>query len=101
MATLKLGDKVRAPVRLLRRRQWTNGGRREWIKPEWKSSPVLGVFVGVRTYANGVVTWGQNDGYDADPPVFCGDKWLKVALICTDARQKPIPVMYDECEVIS
>jgi hypothetical protein len=100
MTILKLGDKVRAPVRLLRRRQYCNGGHREWVKPDWKHSPVEGVFVGVRTYANGVVNWGS-PGYDGDPPVFIADKWLKVALICTDPRQKPIPVMYDECEVIS
>jgi hypothetical protein len=101
MAVLKLGDKVRAPVRLLRRREWQNGGRREWVKPEWKSSPVEGVFVGVRTYANGVVMWGSSDALDGDPPYFVADTWLKVALICNDPRQKPTPVLYDECEVIS
>ncbi len=100
MTILKLGDKVRAPVRLLRRRDWKNGGRRDWAKPEWKTSPVEGVFVGVRTYANGIVEWGGG-GIDGDPPYFIADKWLKVALICTDARHRPIPVMYDDCEVVS
>lgn len=95
MTILKLGDKVRAPVRLLRNRQSL---RRAWYKPPWKSNPIEGVFVGVRTYANGVVEGGMH--YD-DPAIFIGDEWIKVALICSDPRQKPTPVMYDECEVIS
>lgn len=93
---LNLGDKVRAPVRLLRRRIWR--GRHEWYKPEWKSSPVEGIFVGVRTYANGTCLGGA---VIDDPIVFQADEWIKVALICRDARTRPIPVLYSECEVVS
>lgn len=93
---LKLGDRVRAPVRLLRRREWR--GRHEWYKPDWKNSPVEGMFVGVRTYANGTCTGGAN--FD-DPVEFKADAWVKVALICRDPRHRPIAVLYNECEVIS
>ena len=92
MKKLNLGDYVRAPVRLLRRKLWQ--GRHEWYKPPWRESPIEGVFVGVRTYANGTCS----GGYDRENPVeFHGDEWIKVALICKDSRQRPIPVLYDEC----
>lgn len=96
MATLKLGDRVRAPGRLVRRKKWR--GRHEWYKPEWSNFPIEGVFVGVRTYVNGTCSAGMD--YD-DPTVFTGDEWIKVALICKDPRQRPIPVLYNECEVIA
>lgn len=89
---LKLGDRVHAPAGLLRRRIWK--GRHEWYR---NSSSVEGIFVGERTYANGTCSGGM--GYD-DPMVFEGDEWIKVALICRDARTKPIPVLYNECEVV-
>ena len=95
MTTLKLGDRVRAPGRLFRRKQCP--GRNEWRKPGWKSRPVEGIFVGVRTYVNGTTSVPQN--YD-DPVVFEGDEWIKIALICEDARHKPVPCLYSECEVI-
>lgn len=96
MTILKLGDRVRAPVRLLRRRAWR--GRNEWYKPDWRPRPVEGMFVGVRTYANGTCAGGYNDD---DPIVFVADEWIKVALIVKDARHRAVPVIYDECEVIS
>jgi len=55
------------------------------------------MFVGVRTYVNGVCQYGNN--YD-DPTVFIGDEWIKVALICNDPRHAPTPVLYNECEVL-
>lgn len=92
---LKLGDRVRAPGRLLRRREFR--GRHEWYKPLWMHAGVEGVFVGVRTYVNGTVSGGFNAD---DPLVFKGNEWIKVALICSDPRKKPVAVLYDECEVI-
>ncbi len=87
---------MRAPVKLLRRREWQ--GRHEWYKPDWKISPVEGVFVGVRTYANGTCSGGYNW---EDPVNFVADEWIKVALIVQDARHRAVPVPYNECEVIS
>jgi len=86
----KLGDRVSAPCSLSRRKVWR--GRHEWYK---KPGAIEGVFVGWRTYANGTCSGGYQ--YD-DPIEFQPDEWIKVALICKDPRQSPIPVLYNECE---
>ena len=91
-----LGDRVSAPCRLQRRRVWR--GRHEWHKPSFIQSPIEGIFVGWRTYANGTCSGGS--AFD-DPIEFQPDEWIKVALICKDPRHRPIPVLYDECEVVT
>ncbi len=86
----KLGDRVSAPNSLYRSKKWR--GRHEWREV---LGPVKGVFVGWRTYANGTVEIDQDAG-----PLFTADEWIKVALICQDPRHSPVPVLYDECELL-
>ena len=87
---LKLGDRVSSTCRLHRRKVWK--GRNEWYRIP---GAVVGVFVGWRTYANGIVARDEEGNH------FEADEWIKVALICQNPRHNPIPVPYDECEVIN
>ncbi len=86
---MELGQKVTAPGHLIRRHR---GNRRFWTKPEWKQPPTTGIYIGVRTYQNGTLLWDGDDvGYAFSP-----DEYLKVGLIVTDPRHRPVPVLYSE-----
>lgn len=84
---MKLGEKVHADAYLYRSR---DGNRKYWRRIE---KPVTGIYVGYRTYANGELGGGW--GYD-DPLYFIPKEYFKVALIVTDPRENPIPIMYDD-----
>ncbi len=90
---IKLGAEVTATGQLFR--HWVKGiangpDRKEWYTPEWAvHKPVTGIYVGKRTYQNGKISWDRDDGN-----VFVPDEWFKVALIVTDERENPIPVLY-------
>lgn len=88
---IPLGAKVRAPGRIFRQRQ---GSIRKWYKPTWRQKPIEGIYIGVRTYANGIAEW-----YDYGTE-FTANEHIKVALIVQSTRTKPIPVMYDDVELI-
>lgn len=62
-------------------------------RKEWEScaAPVRGVYIGWRTYANGTIQYEFEDGYS-----FSATEHFKIALIVTDERQNPVPVMFDE-----
>lgn len=93
--TFKLGDKVTAPCAIVRRRtvhsdrQYPRYGR-AWGKANCPL-PVTGMFIGYRTYANGIVHYDQDYGNYFEPSTY-----IKVALIVTDPRKKPVPVYYSE-----
>ncbi len=99
MATdLKLGDLVRATNPLRRHRNYTTR-RNEWITPSWSTkTPTEGMVVGLRTYWDGVCSGGFNM---EDPVSFKGDKALKVALICSNVRHKPVAFLVENCAACS
>lgn len=86
---IQLGAKVIAPGKLFRSRE---GDVRRWYRPSWKQRPVTGIYIGVRTYKNGTITWeGYEEGHTFHPK-----EYIKVALIVTDVRQNPVPVLFSE-----
>lgn len=89
---MKIGARVTAPKPLRRRRGATI---REWDTPPWDTKPVEGIYIGWRTYANGVVEGGMN--WD-DPACFVPKEYIKVALIVPHARANPVPVPYSTME---
>lgn len=92
---MKLGTRVRAPGRLCRRSVFDDGHtRKEWYRPDWATVPIVGLYMGSRTYQCGVLEWiGDEEGFR-----FVPDKWIKVALIVRDPRHNPVPVLYSEME---
>ena len=90
---MQLGAKVTATKRIFRHQlEGVKANRKEWYTPNWaRHKPINGIYIGVRTYQNGTVEWEDDVGM-----TFMPDEWIKVALIVTDARQKPIPVLYSD-----
>jgi hypothetical protein len=89
---MKLGARVTAPKALHRMR---GAQRRHWAVRGWDTDPITGIYVGWRTYANGVIEGGMN--YD-DPTYFIPSEFIKVALIVPDERTNPVPVPYETME---
>lgn len=92
---IKLGAEVTATGQLFR--HWVKGNvdrssRKEWYTPEGTMhKTVTGIYIGKRTYQNGKISWDRDDGN-----IFVPDEWFKVALIVTDERKNPIPVLYSD-----
>ena len=92
---MQLGAKVTAPGRILRQQLCGETNRKEWHKSPWKQKPIIGIYIGVRTYANGTIAWEEDIGN-----VFTADEWVKVALIVESARENPVPVLYEEMTLV-
>ena len=93
---MELGAKVTATKRIYRHQLGgIKANRKEWYTPDWdRHKPITGIYIGVRTYQNGTVEWHNDEG-----TTFTPDEWIKVALIVTDVRKKPIPVLYSDMSV--
>ena len=90
MRQFELGQRVRGGPRLWRRTDIP--GRRDWRASSWDKRSVEGIYIGWRTYMNGIL--------DVVDYVFKRDQSIKVALIVPGPRQNPIPVMFDTVELI-
>lgn len=89
--SFELGQRVRADGRVYRQ---TISNRKEWHKPAWKQKPIEGIYIGRRVYQNGIREWwGEDGGW-----VWLPKSYVSVGLIVRDARQNPIPVLYDDLE---
>ena len=92
----ELGATVTATGRIFRRHlDGVKANRKEWYRPDWAQRPITGIYIGVRTYQNGIIEWEEDVGF-----IFTADEWIKVALIVTDVRQRPIPVLYSEMQPV-
>ena len=88
MPEFTLGQKVIGGPRLHRKHK--RGRRKEWVTYDFDKKLIEGIFIGFRTYANGVTDYMDEDG-----TVFIPDEHFRVALIVPHTRAKPVPVMYD------
>ena len=94
---MELGTRVTAPKQLRRHRVYVRGAadKKEWYTPDWdRHHPVNGIYVGYRNYANGTVQWEEDSGL-----IFTPTDYIKIALIVTNERAKPIPVLFSEMSV--
>lgn len=92
MTDFQLGERVRAPARLSRRYGCINDVR-TW---EPTGGPIEGIYVGRRTYANGV---GKGGYHPEDGPRYLDvTERVKVGLIVVDPRHNPVPVLYEDLE---
>ncbi len=57
---------------------------------------ITGLYIGWRTYNNGFVTF---HGWD-ESPTYTPTEWLRVGLIVTNSRMKPIAVKYESMKII-
>jgi hypothetical protein len=91
---MKLGDKVTAPCAIVRRRVVYDNpiGRPQYGRAWCEANcpvPITGMYIGYRTYANGIVHYDHDYGNYFEPT-----SYIKIALIVTDERKKPVPVYY-------
>ena len=95
----ELGTRVRASDRLVRKVDYRTG-RKDWIRYlDWirKAVSVEGIYIGCRTYQNGVVHYGGAE----EMTYFEPDGYVSVWLIVTHGNLNPIPVLPEDVEVIS
>jgi len=94
----KLGQKVRAHDRLVRRcwskphhtlknRSYLVKGWRQYGDSILKAKPVEGIYIGYRTYSTGTVHWDSDYGNEYTP-----EEWYEVWLIVPNVRSRPVPV---------
>ena len=90
--TIQLGQRVTASHFLVRRSTYGTGvTKRAW---EPRRGPVDGIYIGFRTYADGEIRGGIDEG-----TYFVAKRHIKVALIVPNERAKPIPVLFVDMEV--
>lgn len=108
MPDLELGTRVRYSRVLRRDATLRTDGRGEnkfWgqtpVDGEWgdPSKVRVGIVYGLRTYSNGLTTWGWG-GEDSEPTTYSRRASLAVALVSWDARRKPDAVRVEDLTII-
>ena len=96
MTKIKLGDRVKAPCRLFR----AHGPNWEkfWRKG---ATPVEGMYIGWRTYANGKIVTSTDDAWHGEITIqeWKGESWFKVGLLVKGERSAPVAVMFEDMEL--
>jgi len=88
MPEFTLGQKVIGGPRLHRKHK--RDRRKEWVIYDFDKKLIEGIFIGFRTYANGVADYVEDVG-----TIFIPDERFRVALIVPHTRANPVPVMYE------
>lgn len=84
-----LGQSVTGGPRL--HRQHKTSGEKVWQQYVFDKKEVTGIYVGWRTYRNGLRYYEEDCGYVFVPK----GAPIKVALIVEDPRKNPVPVPFD------
>jgi hypothetical protein len=90
-----LGQQIKASDRLIRflgpdgQKEWDRASRHLRCSPK----PVNGIYIGRRTYANGIAEW-NGDWIATWKP----NKHIEIWLIVPGEHNKPVPVLPEDCE---
>lgn len=87
---IKLGTKVASSEYLSRTIDYKTKFR-YWKR---RKQNINGIYIGYRTYQNGKLYYDPEEG-----TIFIPEEYIKIALIVTNERQNPIPVLYSEIKL--
>lgn len=84
----QLGQKVRTKAILTRTKSTEE---RKWLR--FKFVERAGIYIGYRTFCDGYVSWGYEDGNEFHP-----HRYFEAWLVVTSPKSKPIPVLPEDVE---